>query len=352
MMKKNIINGLYVALLASFAFVSCTNDVDQDYNLSGNESVATVTADKTALLEKDDAATPSVNEAVANFVVSVDKPFITNMKFKLEFLPAESTGTLDDIVISLEDSPIDFGSAGYLITIPRNELSTSFSIASVFDDAVETSETFKFRVYPVGDLNAVVAAESQIITLTIGNSTDDTLRITFDWNGDGEWRNQNNEFRPLSDFDFDLEIYNSSLSAVIATSYSDSPEKIELDPSDYADGTYFIVPSFWSNPVGSTDPLDDLPMLPISFSPKVTVAKPGVFVREFDLAGIWNSTAGGNEQGNPDAYQIIAYFVKTTNAGTGEATYQLFDANDNLLDSGKIANLGATLGLKSKKLKK
>lgn len=351
MMKKNIINGLYVALVASFAFVSCTNDVDQDYKLSGNESVATIAVDQTALLEKNDATT-AVNETVASFVVTVDKPHITNMKFKLEFLAAESTGTLDDIVVNLEDSPIDFGSDGYLITIPRNELTTSFSISSVFDETVETSETFKFKVYPVGDLNGVVAADSQTITLTVGNSTDDTLRITFDWNGDAEWKNQNNEFRPLSDFDFDLEIYNSSLSGIIATSYSDSPEKIELDPTTYADGTYFIVPSFWSNPVGSTDPLDDLPMLPINFSPKVTVSKPGIFVREFDLAGIWNSTAGGNEQGNPDAYQILAYFVKTTDAGTGEAMYELYDADNNLLDSGRMANLSATLGLKSKKLKK
>lgn len=354
-MKKNIINGLCVVLVASFALVSCTNDVDQDYVLTGNEPVATITSDVTTISEKDDASTVGVNESVATYTVTMDKANNTDMKYKLEFLPNESTGSLDDISINLDASEIENGSDGFLITVPRYQTTTSFTITSVFDDAPEANETFKFKVYPIADLNGELAAASQSITLTVGNSTDDTLRITLDWNGDAEWLNQNNEYGTLDEFDFDLEIYDASFSGVIGTSYSDSPEFVELDPTDYADGTYFIVPSFWSNPLpASTDPEDILavtPMLPINFNVKVTVAKPGVFVREFDLSGVWNSTVGGNEQGNPDAYNILAYFIKSTDALTGEAMYELYDADDNLLNSGRMAGLSSTLGLKSKKNK-
>jgi hypothetical protein len=340
-MKKIKLNSLYVALFASLVLFSCDNDVDQDYVLSGIKATATMTADKTNILESDDPSTATVDESVVNVTLTMDKPYKTLMKYKLEFLGSESTGTLDDIKINLEESPIDFGSAGYLIEVPAYSTSVTFSISGVLDLPAEVVENFKFRVYPVGDLDGAINSSTQYLSFTLGNSISDSLKITFDWNGDAEYIGEDNEVYNLSEFDFDLEIYDSAFN-IVATSYSSSPEEIDFDSSE-ADGTYFIVPSFYT--VAAVQPV-----LPINFTPKVTVSKPGVFTREFDLSGVWNSTIGGDQQGNPDAYNLLAYFVKSTVGG--EAMYSLYDADDNLLVSGRFANIKSLLGSKSKKARK
>ena len=349
-MKKNIINGLYVALFASFALVSCENTVDQDYALTGLEPIATITADKTALLELDNPATVGVDESVLNVTVTMDKAHKTPIKYKVEFMPNESTGSLDDVSFSLTESPIDFGSAGFLITVPAYATTVNFTISALLDLPAEALENFKFRVYPVGDLDGKVNPSTELISFTVGNSISNDLKVILDWNGDAEWKSQDNKVHTLDEFDFDLEIYDASFS-VVANSYSDSPETIDFDATQ-ADGTYFIVPSFYSNPTPAAGANINTvtPMLPIYFDVKVTVAKPGVFTKVFDLAGQWNTIAGGDAQGNPDAYYLMAYFVKTTVGG--QSTYQLFDMDDNLLASGRFANIKSLLSSKSKKNRK
>lgn len=329
-MKKLNVKFTLLTVITIFAITtSCTNDVDQSFPAVNAKPVGTLVIDKTSILELDNMTTPTVDESVVKCTLNMSQGYKTNMKYKVEFLPSESTGNIDDVEVVLEASPIDFGTDGFLLTVPAFETSVNFDIKSVFDILPEQAETLKFRVYPVGDLNGAINPASEFFTLTLGNSKSDALKIIFDWNGDATFKGLDNATYHYSDFDFDLEIYDSSFSTVLESSYSASPESIDF-ANTYADGTYYIVPSFWSNPAVA-------PMLPINFAPKVTVSKPGVFVKEFDMSGVWNSTIGGFQQGNPDAYNVLAYFVKTTVAG--EAMYQLFDTNDVLLVSGKMANL-------------
>ena len=169
-----------------------------------------------------------------------------------------------------------------------------------------------------------------------------------------EWLAQNGEYGTFDEFDFDLEIYDAGFNAVLS-SYSSSPEEIEFLAA-YPDGTYYIVPSFWSLPIPYTaaeiaagaDPLRKLPMLPITFDVKLTVAKPGVFVKEFDLSSLWNSTVGGADNGNPDGYNVTANFTKTTVDGVAMYELRAADVLDGpILVSGRMADLKAMLQSKS-----
>ena len=338
-MKK--INISILSLVAIFGFItSCTNDVDQNYPAINDKPVITLTSDQSSIVEVNDEATDLIDENIASYTLTASEGYTTDMKFKIEFLPNESTGSLEDIEVSLDASPIDFGIDGFLAVITKNTTSASFTITSVFDVLPETAETFKFKVYPVGDLNGSVADASQTFTLTIGNSTTDSLLMTLDWNGEGEYLGLDNEYHSLSDFDFDLEVYDDGFNVVLA-SYSASPEEIEFLGA-YPDGTYYIVPSFWSGAFATT------PMLPINFDVNLTVAKPGVFVKEFDLSALWNSTAGGADDGNPDGYNVTANFIKTTVGGV--AMYELRAGDDlagPILISGRMADLKSMLQSKS-----
>lgn len=337
-MKKLKYSLYFLSMVGVLGFTSCDeNDVDQDYPLSGNKPVISISTPSVTMVESGEGST-------ATFNVTATKASTTTMKLKLEFLPEESTGSLDDVEIALDDTPIDFGPTGSLITIPANSLGTSFQISAVFDILPEGTETLKFRLIPVADLNSQVAEDSQIITLTINNTTSDSLVAIFDWNGDNEYLGTDNEYHALSDFDFDLEIYDEMFN-IVATSYTSSPEEIEVAAGDLPDGTYYVVPSLWTTASAVA------PMLPLTFNTTLTIAKPGVFVQNIVLDGLWNSTVGGAEEGNPDAYVVAAYFVKTT--VNGEAMYQLYDAsNDALLAQGRMADLSAAFNnTKAKKIK-
>ena len=141
-MKKIKISIL--SLVAIFGFTtSCTNDVDQSYPAVNDRPVITLTSDKSSIVELNDEATDLIDENIATYTLTANEAYTTDMKFKIEFLPNESTGSLEDIEVSLDASPIDFGIDGFLANVTKNTLSTQFTITSVFDVLPETAETFK-----------------------------------------------------------------------------------------------------------------------------------------------------------------------------------------------------------------
>lgn len=316
-MKKLKINLFALSLVSILALVSCDKE-DQSYTNTTNSPVGTLVADKTTISESDDDATLAL-ENVATYTFTMDKSYKTNMKFKVELMGSESTATASDFESNLPESGIDNGSEGFLITIPANESAVSFTISGIFDSAAESSEVLKFKITPAGNLNGLVDGNSQMFTLNITNSTSNNLDISFDWGVGKTYIGLDEEEHEYKDFDFDLEIYNVG-GNVVESSYSSAPEEIEFSG---ADGIYTITASFWD---ASTSPE---PMLPINFEPTLTVTKKGVFVRTFDLSGVWNTAIGGDQQGNANAYLDVAYFVKTG------STFQLYDMDDTLLVTGK-----------------
>ena len=318
-MKKLKISLFALSLVSIISLVSCDKE-DQSYTNTTNLPVGTIVADKTTISESDDDATVAL-ENVATYTFTVDKPYKTLLKYKVEVISAESTALANDFKISLPESGIDNGSDGYLITIPAYETSLSFTISGILDNAADLNEVLKLKITPAGNLNGLVDTNSQFITLNIGNSTSDNLDIIFDWGVDKEYVGLDEDTHSYGDFDFDLEIYGAG-PVPVAFSYSSAPEEVEF-LSTTADGTYTIVASFWDAAAAAE------PMLPINFTPTLTVTKKGVFERSFDLTGVWNSAIGGNEQGNVNAYLDVAYFTKTG------SIFQLYDMDDNLLVTGK-----------------
>lgn len=316
-MKNIKLNFLALASLLIFS-TSCEDD--QEYNVTTNAPVGTFSADKTSVVETDNPITPEYeNLAICNF--TMDRPYKTNMSFKVELVASESTGTAEDFEFNLPASGIDNGPEGYLLKVDKNQTNKVFTFTAKFDNAADAVETFKFKITPIADFNGSVAPSSEYFTMTIGNSTSDNLDIIFDW-GDGKsYVGVDEDDHNYNDFDFDLEIRNAA-DITVLSSYSSAPEAIEF-LSTYPNGTYTIVASFWDAAPAAE------PMLPINFTPTVTVTKKGIFEKTFDLSGIWDSAVGGNEQGNPDAFVAVAYFTKTG------STFQLYDMNDNLLVSGK-----------------
>lgn len=322
-MKKIKLNIFALSLFSALALTSC-NDDDQDYALTGNAPVGTLTSDKSSITETDDDTTIE-EENVASYTFTMDKAYKTNMKFKVELVGAESTGSAADFETSLGESGIDNGSEGFLITVPANSTTVSFTMSAIFDDAAEGTETLRFKITPAADMNGVVDANSQYFNLNIVNSTSDNLDITLDWQVDKEYTAVDGSTgHSYSDFDFDLEIY--YFGSPVLTSYSSAPESIEF-LSSYPDGTFTVTASLWSV-AGAAEP-----MLPIAFKPTLKVVKKGIFVKEFDLTGNWNSAVGGYDDGNANAYVDVCKFTKT---GT---TYQVLDMDDNVLVTGKLADV-------------
>lgn len=325
---KNIKYSLFAFSALFLSLTSCQDD-DQSYALTGNLPVGSLSIDKTTIAEYDDPAT-SDYENVAIGTFTMDKPYKTTMKFKIEFLAEESTGTLEDFEVNLPPSGIDNGTPGYLLTVPANATSKVFTVTGLFDELADPGKTLKFKISAVADLNGTVDPNSEFFTITLGNDTSDNLEITFDWEANREYLGLDEDTHSFGDFDFDLEVY-TSVGGVFETSYTSAPEKITILDTETPDGLYYIVPSFYDASTAET------PMLPITFNTSLKVVKRGVFTKVIELPSMWNSTVGGYEQGNPDYLYLAAYFVKVGN------TYTLYDMDDNELATGKMAQLKQAL---------
>uniref|UniRef100_UPI0026F132BF hypothetical protein n=1 Tax=Mesonia mobilis TaxID=369791 RepID=UPI0026F132BF len=125
------------------------------------------------------------------------------------------------------------------------------------------------------------------------------------------------------------EIYDSSLANTVATSYSDCPEQINILEGDLPDGTYYLVPSYWS-PAGAVAPTDYE-----SIPAEITIAKRGVFVETIDFSGVWTNFQQGANEGNPNGYVPFAS-LEISNNGT---TYNVSDFNTGeTIVEGRMAN--------------
>ena len=236
---KKINNGFFsVSMLALLGFASCTNDVDQSYPLNTNKPTITITPSSATISEIDDSSTPDVNESVATFTVTTDRALNADMKFKLEIISGESTLSLDDFETSLDDSPIDFGIDGYVFILPRNQTTTTFTISGI-SDMFEGSEILKLRVFPVGTMDGLVAADSQILTLTLNNSADN-LVLVIDWDKTFNYGGVDYTFCALS-YDVDILVYDQNGDMFGAGAQTgDCPETLEMSLANYPNGTYTI----------------------------------------------------------------------------------------------------------------
>jgi hypothetical protein len=338
-MKKYFINkALFASIMVSLLFASC-NEIEND-TTDARSVKPIVTANQTNFsLEEGETATITLT---SNTALNLD------MTFKLEMVGGDAT--FRDYMCSGSETSAGegFGPIGHIVTVPAYATTATFDITPLFDLLPEGSETLQLRLYSDSYSRGAVAEGSDMINITIANKTSDDFVAVFDFSqnyydsfgslADGTYIDNtvNASSHAFCELDFDLEIYDEFLTSVVENSYSSCPESITLD-STTPDGTYVIVPSLWTT-AGNSIPASDF-----FFKTKITMAKPGVWIKEINIDNNWKFSEGGAVQGNPDAYYPIATLVKT---GT---TYVLKDyVTGDVLASGKLANFM----LKSKKNKK
>ncbi len=101
---------------------------------------------------------------------TMDKPYKTTMKFKIEFLAEESTGTLEDFEVNLPPSGIEAnGSPGYLLlTAPAHATSKVFTVTGLFDELAHPGKTLKFKISAVAELETgyqIIRNSSSLLSL-------------------------------------------------------------------------------------------------------------------------------------------------------------------------------------------
>jgi hypothetical protein len=190
----------------------------------------------------------------------------------------------------------------------------------------EGGENLRLLLRSSGNGLGLIADNSSIIDISLANTISNDFFTRLEWAG--TYTDVNGDTQELCDFDFDLEVYDSSFIIASAdvdgdgvpedlVSYSSCPEEVVI-PSTAADGDYFIVPSFYSNNV----PAAQMPAGDIQYPVKLTLSKPGAFNYVVDMSDKFTYSVGGAEQGNPDAYVPVAVVTKVGN------TYTVKDYND------------------------
>ena len=330
MKKIKLLNFAFFALLG--ALVSCNDDEDATEQRTVKPVITAGVVDFTV----NEGETVTIN-------LTTDKAYQEDMDLKLELVGG--TGSFRDYVTSGDETIIDdgYGVIGHKITFPAYTTSMSFDITPLFDLDAEDTEVFEFRLYGMGNSNGIVAASSEMITVTVNNSTSDNVEIYVDWSQEyyddfgtlqtPEYLGTDDETHAFCDMDFDLEVYDNG-GAVLLDSYTSCPEHITIDAS-YPDMAYFIVPSLWE--LSGTESAEYM-----DFDVKVTVAKPGIWKDEIHMFN-WNTADGGAVEGNPDAYVLSHVLVKS---GT---TYDLYNADFDLVASGRGANVINSIPKKTSK---
>jgi hypothetical protein len=336
---KKIINykTFLVAFVVSVSMFSCTEPDNETGDVKFVKPVVTANQTNFTLTEGE----------TASITLTTDTPLNQDMTFKLEIVGG--TATFRDYMCSGSETTAGegFGPIGHIVTLPAFASSATFDITPIFDLLPEGSENLQLRLYSDSYSRGLIAEGSDMINISIANKTSDDFVVVFDFT-----QNYYDSFGSLveptyvdntanaadhafCELDFDLEIYDEFLTTPLFDSYSSCPESITLDATT-PDGTYVVVPSLYTT-AGNA-----VPAIDFFFKTKITMAKPGVWVKDININTNWLFSAGGAVQGNPNAYYPVATLVKT---GT---TYVLTDFNTgDVLASGKVANFK----LKNKKNK-
>lgn len=332
---KKILNYNLFAVAALVLLSSC-NDDDTTFTKSDK---ATVTPSISSLTLAEGAT--------GQVTLTLDKPLNIATDLKIELL--SGTGQFRDFSVSYGlNEPLDiettvddgWGYIGYKLIIPAYTTTFTFDINALEDFNAEGSENLVLKLSPAGNGVALFPEGGDTINLTITNVVSSNFDVEVSWNApyasphgtvlDTEYVGVDNLTHGYCPFDFDLEIYDASLSNIEYVDYDNCPAVATIEATD-PDGDYVIVPSFWTRVVaaGSVPKSGE-----IIFPVKVTMGKKGSFVHTTDLTGKFKYSTGGAVQNNPDAYIPVAIVTKTG------SNYVLtdFDTND-VLGSGRYANL-------------
>lgn len=306
-MKNNFIKSLFCLAIVAVSVVSCMDD-DQNYP---DPDKPIISANSTI----------SINEGeTASIVLNLSKPIGSPIDLKLT--PVDGTASDSDYsVAASEFTSVDDGVGpvpAYGIEIPSGVSSFEVPLTALSDIDIDNGETIVFELSSTLNGKGLVADDSKIITVTINNIESTDLYIELAWSGN--YVDADGDSHDFCDLDLDLELYSDpDYNTIIATSYSDCPESITIEPGDLADGVYYIVPSFYSNS-GSVPPAENA-----QIPARMTFANPGKKVTTDDLSSLWDYENGGVDENGDINYSYYLSYELTVSGNT----YSIKDRNGN-----------------------
>ncbi|HCQ11968.1 hypothetical protein [Flavobacterium sp.] len=331
---KKILNYNLFAVAALVLLSSCNDDT-------------TFTKSNKTTVKASISSLTLVEGATGQVTLTLDEPQNVATDLKIELL--SGTGAFRDFSVSYGlNDPIDiettvddgWGLIGYKLVIPAYTTSLTFDINALEDFNAEASESLVLKLSSAGNSIALFPEGEDKINLTINNKVSTNFDVEMAWAGnfpsphgtvlDTEYVGVDNLKHGYCSFDFDLEIYDASISNVLEFDYDNCPAVATISASA-PNGDYVIMPSFYSRTVaaGSVPKSGE-----IIFPVKVTMGKKGSFAHTTDMTGKFKYSTGGVAQGNPNGYVPIAIVTKT---GTN---YVLKDFNTAaVLGSGRYASL-------------
>ncbi|HKJ49648.1 MAG TPA: hypothetical protein VJ973_11190 [Christiangramia sp.] len=300
---KFITVGIIMAVLA----IGCT-DYEQNYPDPNKPVVSIASSDVTLTEGESGSITLNISRAIGS-----------NIDLKLT--PMTEGSTLSDSDYSLstfgEFTSADDGVGSvpaYDVVIPAGTTSFEIPISTLDDVDIEGTETISFQLSSTGSGMATVDTNSDMVTLTINNNESSDFYTELAWSG--SYLGADGVMHGFCDFDLDLELYSADFT-LLAASYSSCPESLRISVGDLADGTYYIVPSFYTS-AGPAAPAEN-----VNIPARLTFAQPGVQTETVSLETLWDYNTGGAVEENPDAYYIEyqlevdgTNFTVTNGAGT------------------------------------
>ena len=325
-MKKN--NYKFLLAIACFGFLASCNDDDDATDARIVKPVVTASQISFDIVEGE----------TAPLELTVNTPYFRTMEFKLE-LVGGTASFRDYNVDNGDETTIDdgMGMIGHKIVFPAYATTATFDITPYIDYLPEGTETMVLKLSSMGNANGLVAEGSDIITITVGNSTLDEVQSDLTWasttNAHGnivdiEYLGADDAKHSVADVDFDLLVFGPANIFTGAT--GDHPEYAKI-ASTRPNGYYDFYVDLYETPSGPVSAGGNgLAKFkrPTAFYPKVTISKPGVWVHTFDLKDIWTSEDPGSVSGaTSDVW--VGYVQKS---GT---TFTLFDTLDEELATGR-----------------
>jgi len=305
----------------SLGFISCQED--DSLPLANNKPVVTFASNNVTTTEGQ----PGV------FTLNLSKAIHHSVQFRVEVVGGTAVEGVDFDMSTFGAASIFEGAFGYLGSVSPYMSSQDFSINTIADVDPEETKTVELKISSVQEAKGLI--QPQIVTINIENYVADDLTASLNWSG--TYLSGGVEACDAdSVLDFDLELLDSGAN-YIQTSYSNCPEMLTILGTD-ADDTYTIDVSLWTNNGYNTGSVTNIPVT-------ITFTKAGVYSETYDLSSLYPLAAGGDQDGNVNAYNTFTV-IKTGNV------YTVTDPNATQVVSGKAENyrmpVAQKLALKNK----
>lgn len=336
-MKKVNIKSLkqLAVLFSAVVLVSCNKDIDEPSYpaVSGDKPTVSLTWGTLNLAEKDDVSTATVDESMTTLTLTSDRLFHEDLRFIISLDADNSTGSFDDVSFTSNNAGSDFltpdsqfSNYGYpsaiSVVLPANTMSTSISLAAVFDDLVEGVETLKFKFAPMGSYKAQVEGGSQDFEVTIQPRSSNIVQFYGGWDQSFNFAGSTYTLYEIGyDIDFLYADSNNNLVDYFG-SYDQMPELAEVNVDEWGPGTWHIYNTVFDNAglsAAGITPAFDIPVT-LEYN-RAASALMGTYVQT--AANAYNS----NTPSDPNVSDVAYVYSFTINA---DNTVTVFDQTTGL----------------------